>query len=108
MSVKDYIPEDVNRLKRSKEEALEILNQAFLFSFKDKIKRQRKSMKMKQSDLAESVGLKQPAISRIENHENKSLSLTTLQDIASGLDCILTVDLVPRTVMLDKLLSDDD
>lgn len=108
MSANDYIPEDVNGLRRSKEDALDILNQAYLYAFKDKLKRQRKSLKMKQSDLAESVGLKQPAISRIENHENKSLSLTTLQEIAMGLDCVLTIDLVPRTQLLDKMKDEND
>lgn len=108
MSANDYIPEDVNGLRRSKEDALDILNQAYLYAFKDKLKRQRKSLKLKQSDLAESVGLKQPAISRIENHENKSLSLTTLQEIAMGLDCVLTIDLVPRSQLLDKIKDEND
>lgn len=108
MSANDYIPEDVNGLRRSKEDALDILNQAYLYAFKDKLKRQRKSLKLKQSDLAESVGLKQPAISRIENHENKSLSLTTLQEIAMGLDCVLTIDLVPRAQLLDKIKDEND
>lgn len=108
MSIKDYLPTDIKALKRSREEALDVLSQAVLYSFKDSLKRQRKSMKLKQSDLAESVGLKQPAISRIENHDNRSLSVTTLQQIAMGMDCVLDINIVPRTALIEKLSNESD
>lgn len=107
MSTKDYLPEDLNNLNRSKDEALELLNNAVLCSFKDSLKRRRRQLQMKQTDLADTVGIKQPAISRIENHDNKSLSLTTLQDVAIGMDCILNIELVPRTDYIKRLTKAD-
>jgi transcriptional regulator with XRE-family HTH domain len=107
MSVKDYLPENIEGLTKNKEDALDLLTKAVLYNFKDKLKRQRKNSNLKQSDLAEMVGLKQPAISRIENHDNTSLSLTTLQQIAIGMDCVLVVDIVPHDEMVNKIKKED-
>jgi len=107
MSIKDYLPDDIKRLKKSKEDSLDLLTKEILFNFKDNLKKQRKNSKLKQADLAEMVGLKQPAISRIENHDNSSLSLTTLQQITIGMDCVLVVDVIPRDELLQQIEKDD-
>tara|TARA_B100000745_G_C20105597_1_gene378336 strand:- start:615 stop:935 length:321 start_codon:yes stop_codon:yes gene_type:complete len=106
MSIKEYLPDDPSILRRSRDDAIDVINDASVNVLKDKLRRRRKEMKLKQSDLAESVGLKQPAISRIENHENRSLSVKTLQEVAHGLDCVLVVDIVPRSKMIDTLEND--
>lgn len=103
MSIKDYLPEDLSPLRRSREDAIDTINEASVRAMKDTLRRRRKELKMKQSELAESVGVKQPAISRIENHDNKSLSVKTLQEVAQGLDCVLLMEVVPRTQAVDRL-----
>ena len=107
MSIKDYLPEDVSTFKGSREDTIDMINEATILAFKDKIRRRRHEMKMKQEDLAETVGVKQPAISRIENPENKSLAVNTLRQVAMSLDCVLVVDLVPRSTIIKKLEESD-
>lgn len=67
------------------------------------IKERRNHLRLRQSDLADAAGLKQPAISRLENSSGTGLSLSTLQSVASAMDMVVVVDLVPRTEAIERL-----
>lgn len=67
------------------------------------IKERRSHLRLRQSDLADVAGLKQPAISRLENSKGTGLSLGTLQAVAAAMDMVVIVELVPRTEAIDRL-----
>lgn len=103
MSVKEQLSVDLSKLERSREDAHEFIPEAIVMNLKDQIKKRRTKLKLKQSDLADMVNLKQPAISRIENQNNGSMSLQTLQQIASAMDCFIDLRLVPRVDYISDL-----
>lgn len=103
MSVKEQLSVDLSKLEKSREDAHEYIPEAIVLNLKDQIKKRRTKLKLKQSDLADMVNLKQPAISRIENQNNSSLSLQTLQQIASAMDCFIDLRLVPRVDYISDL-----
>jgi transcriptional regulator with XRE-family HTH domain len=103
MSVQEHLSVDLTRLEKSREDAHEYIPEAIILNLKDQIKKRRQKLKLKQSDLAQMVNLKQPAISRIENANNSSLSLATLQQIASAMDCFIDLRLKPRQEYLNDL-----
>jgi len=104
MNIKEHLPNNLNSLKKSKEDTIEELHTAIVKATKRKVKGIRG--KKKQSDIAESAGLKQPAISRLENEDNNTISLSTLQQVAAAMDCVLVMDILPRSEVVDNLISD--
>lgn len=103
MSVKEQLSVDLSKLEKSREDAHEFIPEAIVLNLKDQIKKRRTKLKLKQSDLADMVNLKQPAISRIENQNNGSMSLQTLQQIASAMDCFIDLRLTPRVDYISDL-----
>ena len=106
MNLREHLPNNLNSLKKSKEDTIDALHVAIVKATKRRIKDIRGNKK--QSDIADLAGLKQPAISRLENENNKTLSLATLQQVAAAMDCILTLDIKPRSEIVDDLISEKD
>ena len=96
------LKDQIQRLKSDKNGALECVSEFSVKAIKEQIKRMRKSLRMRQSDLAQISGLKQPAISRLENESNHSVTLSTLQTVANSMGCVVIVDIKP----LSEVLSD--
>lgn len=67
------------------------------------IKERRQHLRLRQSDLADHADLKQPAISRLENSKGTGVSLSTLQAVASAMDMVVIIELVPRSEAIDRL-----
>lgn len=67
------------------------------------IKDRRAHLRLRQSDLADFAGLKQPAISRLENSKGTGLSLSTLQAVAQAMDMVVIIELVPRSEAVERL-----
>lgn len=58
--------------------------------------KRRNQLRMSQSQLARTVGTKQPAISRLERGEFNNVTLSTLIKVAHALDMDLDISLKPR------------
>jgi predicted XRE-type DNA-binding protein len=58
--------------------------------------RRRNQLRMSQSQLARTVGTKQPAISRLERGEFNNITLSTLIKVAHALDLDLDISLKAR------------
>jgi len=69
------------------------------------IKGMRVSRGMTQAELAEKLGTKQNVISRLENPNNRALSIKTLQSLASALDVGLKVGFVPFSQIAKEAAS---
>ena len=65
--------------------------------FKKLVKERRRVVGLTQEQLAEIVGLRQPAISRLENPNYTKINLETIQRVATGLDCVVSIGLIGRT-----------
>jgi transcriptional regulator with XRE-family HTH domain len=65
----------------------------------------RESRKLTQGQLADILGTKQPAVSRIERGE-ASLSLKTLEGYARAFDVALSVKFVPYSDVAEELISE--
>lgn len=59
--------------------------------------KRRNQLRMSQSQLARTVGTKQPAISRLERGEFNNVTLSTLMKVANALDLDLDIALKDRT-----------
>ena len=68
----------------------------FFANIADKVAERRVSMKMSQRELAELCGTTQSAIARLERG-GRPPRIDTLLRIAEALDCVLVVDLAPRS-----------
>lgn len=58
----------------------------------------RKRCNMTQKQLAEKTGIDQSDISKIENG-NANPALSTLKRLAEGMDCILKLEFVPKSML---------
>jgi len=68
-----------------------------------RIKEHREKAGMKQSALADKIGMSRPSLNRIETEARDVPSLVTLVRIAKGLGCVLT-DLVGGTDAPDEVV----
>lgn len=91
-----------NDLKMDREFAIEKLTELLELSAKHQIKKLREEMGMTQSQLAETAGMKQPLISKMENPKY-DLSLTSLKEVAAAMDCVIEIKLVPRERAIDMV-----
>jgi transcriptional regulator with XRE-family HTH domain len=85
-----------------KHEEISYYNDEYVKLFKQAIKRRRKELGLTQDRLAEMVGLRQPAISRLENENYPKINLETVQRVVDGLDCVLKLELEKRTEVAIK------
>ncbi len=66
------------------------------FQIAAEIVKARTKAKMSQADLAERIGTKPTAISRLESPHYGKVSISTLNKIAQALDCTLQIKFQPR------------
>lgn len=85
-----------------KDEIIDGVGTAVARLIREKLKQRRQTLRLKQADLADSTNLKQPAISRLESGDS-AINLKTLQTVASALDLVVIIDLVPRSEIRDAI-----
>lgn len=66
------------------------------FQIAEEIIRARTKAHLTQAELAEKVGTKAPAISRLESPNYGKASIAALKKVAHALDCELQIRLVPK------------
>jgi len=67
------------------------------FQIAEEIIKARTKAHISQSELANMIGTKAPAISRIESPGYGRVSITMLKKVADALNCKLQIKLVPKT-----------
>jgi transcriptional regulator with XRE-family HTH domain len=65
----------------------------------------RVKCQLRQSDLAEKVGISQQTVSRVETGKLKGLTVDTLRVVAGGLGVVLTIHVSRQGADLDRLLG---
>jgi len=102
MSFKDFLKSHNDVIPTtSRDETLDALNSAAIAYIKSQLRVMRGTRN--QAEIAEAAGLRQPAISRIENSDITRLSLPSLQMIAAALDCVVVIELKPRAEILAEI-----
>lgn len=101
--IRQHIDVEMKKVGVDRAGTIETIWVSVVTQVRKSIKERRSHLRLRQSDLADAAGLKQPAISRLENSKGTGLSLSTLQAVASAMDMVVIIELVPRTEAIDRL-----
>lgn len=101
--IRQTIDGEMKKIGADRAATIETIWVSVVTQVRKSIKDRRAFLRLRQSDLADAAGLKQPAISRLENSKGTGLSLSTLQAVASAMDMVVIIELVPRTEAIDRL-----
>lgn len=101
--IRQHLEGDPKKFGSDRAGAIETIWVSVVAQVRKAVKERRNHLRLRQSDLADAAGLKQPAISRLENSTGTGLSLATLQAVASAMDMVVVIELVPRTEAIERL-----